>query len=986
MVLACLAQAWAVAPALAADFLATNAAEVTAALTLARPGDTVIMADGVWTDQFIKLVGSGTANRPITLRAQTPGRVILTGSSRLTISGSHLVADGLSFVGGSLPASTPIVLFTGTSGNAQNSTLTNSAFVDYNPADPATRYHWVDVRGQDNVVANNFFKGQNHSGVTLVVTPVIGTPSRTRIEANHFVDRPVGTGNGFETVRLGTSDVQTASAQVLMQGNLFERTNGEIETISNKSSDNVFRNNTLRNVQGTLTLRHGRGATVDNNFFLGENNSQSGGIRVIGPDHVITNNYLADLGTRADGAISIAAGQPNFPETGYEPVSNVQIVHNTIRNVNTALIRMDHEYSTSTGRTVRPANLTIANNLLYSTRQTLIQGTEGAGWTWAGNIASGRTLGISARPGISTADPKLVLDAATGLYRPAADSPAINSAAAGAWFAPASDMDGQSRTSPADIGADERLPAAAINYRPLAGADVGPAWLNRRTIAPDRFAVPVILFEAEAFTQNRDVNGDGARFADIFAVGQSAGAAVRAPNAPVVNLATGPHDTILDYDLAIHDAGTYTLYGLMRGFDTSSDSVFVPATLGAAPTVSKTVSSNSQWQWTQLAQYTIAAGEVNDVLTLQIGRRERNVEIDAFILSPTTLTLAAPTSPSAWAATGSGQASTAANWTGTTPNAAGAAALFGSVIATPATVTLTAATTLGAAEFNSTQPYTLSGASLTVDATSGSGLLYATAGTHTIASPLVLADTTTLRSAATAHLALTGGLTAAGHSIIKLGAGTMALSPAADIGQLAVLEGSLSLTPTASILAVQSLTIATSASLHLGNNDLIVHYTGTSPMELLLDMLRDGRLSADADSGGLATYLAMAEAADLGLVSFGGVAVDDTTIVAKYTYIGDANLDGQVDALDYERVDLAIGNSGVQGVAAGDLNYDGTVDALDYEQIDLNIGNGVGTPLANAVFVPEPAVLWCVGLAFTALRRARQTPAPSRPRPGFAAR
>jgi autotransporter-associated beta strand protein len=166
-----------------------------------------------------------------------------------------------------------------------------------------------------------------------------------------------------------------------------------------------------------------------------------------------------------------------------------------------------------------------------------------------------------------------------------------------------------------------------------------------------------------------------------------------------------------------------------------------------------------------------------------------------------------------------------------------------------------------------------------------------------------------------------------------------------------------------------------SGVIHTSDNDLLINYTDFSPIASLISYLQFGQLTANGDLLGLPTFLAIAEAADLGLTDFNGVAIDDTTVVLKYTYVGDANLDGQVDALDYERIDLAIGNSNVFGTAQGDLNYDSNVDALDYEQVDLNIGNGVGSPLGTtgpaSVFIPEPAAIAPLALAALATRRRR---------------
>jgi subtilisin-like proprotein convertase family protein len=199
------------------------------------------------------------------------------------------------------------------------------------------------------------------------------------------------------------------------------------------------------------------------------------------------------------------------------------------------------------------------------------------------------------------------------------------------------------------------------------------------------------------------------------------------------------------------------------------------------------------------------------------------------------------------------------------------------------------------------------------------------------------------------------------------GSGTLAAVSGEDVS-VSVLQGTVSL---GSMMRLTGLSVAPTGVLATGANSLLVDYAGVSPLGGMIAAILEGRLVSDGvvTAGGVdyGAVLGLAEASRLGLEAFAGYAVDETTVVARLTFGGDANLDGRVNALDYERVDLAIGNvAGYLGeldFAGGDVNFDGVVDALDYEQVDLNIGNaldellGVADTLAGGLFSKERVVL-----------------------------
>ncbi|MBI9040777.1 chondroitinase-B domain-containing protein [Lutibacter sp.] len=340
--------------------------EFNTAIKKAIPGSTIILKNGIWKDVKLNVHGIGTKEAPITITAEKDGEVIITGNSKLTISGKYMVVNGLWFKDG-IPTDKEVISFKKDSKTfAYNCRLTNCTISNYNPTDKSIESHWVDMWGQNNRVDHNNFTGKTNGGTTLVVwlKGEEHIENKHLIDHNFFGERPELGVNGGETIRIGTSENSMKSSKTTVEFNIFKHCNGEIEIISNKSFDNIYRNNLFLESEGTLTLRHGNRALVENNVFVGNNNPRVGGIRIIGEGHTVQNNLLIGIsGDDYRAPIVVMNGVPNSPLNRYFQVKNATIQNNTLINCNAVQFGAGKDNE----KTLAPINSVFANNLITNT-------------------------------------------------------------------------------------------------------------------------------------------------------------------------------------------------------------------------------------------------------------------------------------------------------------------------------------------------------------------------------------------------------------------------------------------------------------------------------------------------------------------------------------------------------------------------------------------------------------------------------------------
>jgi autotransporter-associated beta strand protein len=281
-------------------------------------------------------------------------------------------------------------------------------------------------------------------------------------------------------------------------------------------------------------------------------------------------------------------------------------------------------------------------------------------------------------------------------------------------------------------------------------------------------------------------------------------------------------------------------------------------------------------------------------------------------------------------------------------------------------------------------------ASVTVNNSSGN---YSIGGSGTITGTTALSKSGSGKVTLGTVNSYTGGTNVAAGTLV------VGVNGALPSGAVNITGGTLQLAASTGLATITSLAISGSGTFDVNNNHVIINYgSGPDPIASIAALLASGYSGGSwAGTSGIVSTAAAANSFSYGLgyadsVDTGNPAnLSSGQIEIKYTLLGDANLDGVVNAVDFGIL-AANFNKGVTGWDKGDFNYDNVVNAVDFGELAANFNKGatgtsIGLPAyddpalvafaaANGLLadVPEPAtagLLVVAGLGVLGRRRRR---------------
>jgi len=208
------------------------------------------------------------------------------------------------------------------------------------------------------------------------------------------------------------------------------------------------------------------------------------------------------------------------------------------------------------------------------------------------------------------------------------------------------------------------------------------------------------------------------------------------------------------------------------------------------------------------------------------------------------------------------------------------------------------------------------------------------------------------------------------------------------VGSLSIGGGAILRLNTSSGASQQSsIAISSAGELDLSNNHFFINYgSGPDPIASIAGYIKSGFSGGTWTGTGITSSTAQTNSTSYGIgyADFADAnnpaGLSSGQIEVKYTLLGDANLDGKVNGIDFNLLAANFNQSVTDGWDKGDFNYDGKVNGIDFNLLAENFNQAAsqsdtsavdwtaleafaaanGISLAN---VPEPA---CAGMLVTA--------------------
>jgi hypothetical protein len=207
------------------------------------------------------------------------------------------------------------------------------------------------------------------------------------------------------------------------------------------------------------------------------------------------------------------------------------------------------------------------------------------------------------------------------------------------------------------------------------------------------------------------------------------------------------------------------------------------------------------------------------------------------------------------------------------------------------------------------------------------------------------------------------GDSGADADVVNVNSGVMnfAVSPVIAVGSLAIGTGASAVMGSAmsaqTQLVLGGLMIAATGRLDIANNEVFLQYGASDPIGTIAGWIGSGFnggawngtgiVSSNAAKNSTSYGVGYADAADAG----NPAGLSSGQIEMKYTLLGDADLNGVVNGLDFGIMAANFNKSVSSGWDQGDFDYNGIVNGIDFGLMSANFNKGVSLGSAEgAVF------------------------------------